>query len=162
MGIHRRHPRLSRKRRLLRATLLAISLVPAATTALAQSPAADSVARLDQAWARSYAVHDTTAAQALFAPDLVVVGGNGSLKDREGEMRDVRPQAGLTMHYFRTGDVGVRCYTGACAVVGVAEWEFEYNGRVDATRRRYTAVWIRGGPLGWQMVSLHISPALRQ
>ena len=162
MNPHRhstRHPLL---RQPLRATILAIALASAATTALAQSPAADSVARLDQAWARSYAVHDTAAAQDLFAPDLVVVGGNGSLKDREGELRDVRPQAGLVMHYFRTGDVQVRCYAGSWVVVGVAEWEFEFNGRVDATRRRYTAVWIRGGPLGWQMVSLHISPALRQ
>ena len=131
-----------------------------ASVATAQSSAADSVARLDSAWARSYAVHDTAVAQALFASDLVVVGGNGSLKNRDAEMRDIRPQAGLRMHYFRTRDVDVRCYAGACAVVGIAEWEFEFNGRVDATRRRYSATWIRGGPLGWQMVTLHISQAL--
>ena len=131
-------------------------------TAHAQSSAADSVARLDSAWARSYAVHDTALAQALFAADLMVVGGTGSLKNREGELRDIRPTVGLTMHYFRTQDVQIHCYSGACAVVGVAEWEFEFNGRVDATRRRYSATWIRGGPLGWQMVSLHISPALGQ
>jgi hypothetical protein len=136
------------------------ALVFDATTVRAQSSAKDSVARLDSAWARSYAVHDTALAQALFANDLVVVGGNGALKNREGELRDIRPQAGLKMHYFRTQDVQIRCYTGACAVVGVAEWEFEFNGRVDATRRRYSATWIRGGPRGWQMVSLQISPAL--
>lgn len=148
--------------RLLRAVLLLTVLMPPTIPAAAQSPTADSVARLDQAWARSYAVHDTAVAQQLFAHDLVVVGGNGMLKDREGELRDVRPQAGLTMHYFRTGDVQLRCYSSSCVAVGVAEWEFEYNARVDATRRRYTAVWVRGGPLGWQMVSLQISPALRQ
>jgi uncharacterized protein DUF4440 len=148
-------------RRLLTIALTS-AMLACATVARAQSPAADSVARLDSAWARSYAVHDTATAQALFAPDLVVVGGTGSLKNREGELRDVRPQAGLRMHYFRTQEVTVRCYTGACAVVGVAEWEFEFNGRVDATRRRYSATWVRGGPLGWQMVTLHISPALAQ
>ena len=126
------------------------------------SPAADSVARLDSVWARSYAVHDTATALALFAPDLVVVGGNGSLKNRESEMRDIRPAPGLTMHYFRTVDPAVRCYAGACTVVGTAEWEFEFNGRVSATRRRYSATWVQGGPLGWQMVSLHISQALSQ
>lgn len=138
--------------------LLSLSL---ASALAAQSPAADSVARLDSAWARSYAVHDTATALAIFAPDLIVVGGNGNLKNREGELRDIRPQAGLTMHYFRTSEVSVRCYGAACAVVGVAEWEFEFNGRVDATRRRYSATWVRGGPRGWQMVTLTISPALR-
>ena len=131
-----------------------------ATVARAQSPAADSVVKLDSAWARSYAVHDTALAEALFATDLVVVGGNGSLKNRQGELRDIRPQPGLRMHYFRTQEPAVRCYVGACTVVGIAEWEFEFNGRVDATRRRYSATWIRGGPLGWQLVTLHISPAL--
>ena len=146
----------------LLAMALGSAMLTYATVARAQSPAADSVARLDSAWAKSYAVHDTAMAQALFASDLVVVGGSGSLKNREGELRDVRPQAGLRMHYFRTLEVTVRCYIGACAVVGVAEWEFEFNGRVDATRRRYSATWVRGGSLGWQMVSLHISPALAQ
>ena len=63
---------------------------------------------------------------------------------------------------FRTSGVTVRCYTAACAVVGVAEWEFEFNERTNTTRRRYSATYVRGGPLGWQMVSLHISPALQQ
>ena len=58
-------------------SLCFLALMSSATLANAQSPAADSVARLDSAWARSYAVHDTALAQALFAPDLVVVGGNG-------------------------------------------------------------------------------------
>ena len=142
------------------AFLTACAVLWCAPGARAQSPVVDTIARLDSAWARSYAVHDTALAQALFAPDLVVVGGRGLLKNREGELRDVRPQAGLTMHYFRTHDVQVRCYPGACAVVGVAEWEFEFNGRVDTTRRRYSATWIPGGPLGWKMVTLHISPEL--
>ncbi|HJQ66752.1 MAG TPA: nuclear transport factor 2 family protein [Gemmatimonadales bacterium] len=139
--------------------LLTLVLSPT-VAARAQTPTLDSVARLDSAWARSYAVHDTALAQALYATDLVVVGGNGMLKDRDRELRDVRPQAGLTMHYFRTKDVSVRCYPGACAVVGVAEWEYAFNGRVDATRRRYSATYVPGGPLGWQMVTLHISTAL--
>ena len=96
-------------RRLTSALLQTVALLLWTTIAWAQSPATDSVSRLDSAWARSYEVHDTATAQALFASDVIVVGGNGTLKDR---------------------------YAGACAVVGVAEWEFEFNGRVDATRRR--------------------------
>ena len=120
----------------------------------------DSIARLDSAWARSYAVHDTALAMAIFTPEVLIVGGNGSMKSRDREMQDIRQQEGLRMHFFRTSNVIIECYAAACAVVGVAEWEFEYNGRVDRTRRRYSATWVRGGSLGWQMVSLHISPAL--
>lgn len=140
--------------------LVAIGVLLSATTAHAQSSAVDSIIRLDSAWARSYAVHDTVMAQAIFEKDLLVVGGNGTMKSRDAELRDIRPAPGLTMHYFRTKGADVHCYAAACAVVGVAEWEFEMNGAVSATRRRYSATWVRGGPKGWQMVSLHISQAL--
>jgi len=143
------------------ARVWAFCLMPMSTViGQARSPVVDSVAHLDSAWARSYAVHDTALAMSILAKDILIVGGNGTMKSRERELADIRPQPGLTMHYFRTGNVVIECYVQACVVVGVASWEFEYNGRVDATRRRYSATWVRGGPLGWQMASLHISQAL--
>jgi hypothetical protein len=78
-------------------------------------------------------------ASKLFDDSLLVTSGNGRLKDTKGEMADVAPSAGLQIHYFRTRDVVVRPYGNA--------------------RRRYTAVYARGGPLGWRMVALHIGPA---
>jgi len=137
-----------------------LAFVPTAGLAQGRSPAVDSVARLDSAWARSYAVNDTVLALGLFAPDLVVVSPSGIVKNRDTEMRDIRPTVGLKMHYFRTKEAAIRCYDSSCAVVGVAEWEFEFNGTVSATRRRYSAMWVRGGPLGWQMVTLTISNEL--
>ena len=44
-------------------------------------------------------------------------------------------------------------------VIGRAEWEFELEGKVNAVRRRYTAVYVRGGSLGWRMVALHLGRA---
>ena len=126
--------------------------------AAAQDPVAQ-VRGLDSAWARSYAVHDTAAAIQLFADDMVITGGNGTLKTKAQELGDIRPTAGLRMHFFRTSDVQVRCYTDSCVVTGLAEWEFTWNERVSSTRRRYTAVYARGGPLGYQMVAQHIGPA---
>ena len=121
---------------------------------------ADTVRRLDSAWARSYATHDTALAQSLFAEDILVTSTNGAVKNRAGEIADVRPQAGLKMAYFRTKDVDVRMHANRTAVVGgIAEWSFEYNGRPNEVRRRYTAVYVPGGPLGWRMVALHIGRA---
>ena len=60
---------------------------------------------------------------------------------------------------FRTRDVVARAYGSAGFVIGLAEWSYTFNGQTADYRRRYTAVYARGGPLGWRMVALHIGPA---
>jgi ketosteroid isomerase-like protein len=124
----------------------------------AQNPTVDTLRQLDSAWARSYATNDTALANKLFDDSLVVTSGNGRLKDKKGEMADVGPaQPGFQIHYFRTSDVRVQPRAGV--VTGLAEWQWTFNGQTNTTRRRYTAVYTRGGPLGWRMVALHIGPA---
>ena len=125
----------------------------------AAQTAADTLLRLDSAWAQSYATNDTVLAAKLFDDSLIVTSGNGRLKDKNGEMADVGPSPGFQIHYFRTRDVVVRPYGNAGVVIGLAEWSWTFNGRTNTTRRRYTAVYARGGPLGWRMVALHIGPA---
>jgi ketosteroid isomerase-like protein len=135
-----------------------LALTVAVSSASAQTPS-ELVRVLDSAWARSYATHDTAFAQALFATELAVTSGAGAVKTREEELADVRPSTGLQMHFFRTKDVDVRMYPGTAIVIGLAEWEFEMGGQTRNFRRRYTAVYVRGGSLGWRMVALHLSPA---
>lgn len=138
-------------------TVLLIATLFGVTAAQAQNEAA--LRRADSAWARSYATHDTVTAIALFDDRLVVTSGTGTLKDKNGELADIRPTAGLQMHYFRTSDVRVQLFGSAATVIGLAEWSFTYNGRTSTIRRRYTAVYNEGGQLGWTMVALHIGPA---
>lgn len=128
----------------------------------AQTPI-DTVRMLDSAWARSYGTHDTALALALLADDLVMTGSNGTRKTKTDELRDVRPYPGLRMHYFRTTSVDIKLHGDAAIVVGVAEWEFTMEGRASAYRRSYTAVYVRGGPLHWRIVGLHMgnAPAAR-
>src|ERR1041385_4433142 len=105
--------------------------------------------------ARSYATADTGLANKLFDDSLFVTSGNGRIKDKKGEMADVGPlPPGFEIHYFRTSDVRVQPRAGV--VTGLAEWSWTWNGRTAVTRRRYTAVYVRGGPLGWRMMALHI------
>jgi hypothetical protein len=129
------------------------------TTSLRRRSAADSIRSLNGGWAQAYATHDTTFANALFSHDFVATPSGGTVKNKAGEMADVRPAPNLRMHFFRTSGVEVRPHGAAVVVTGLAEWEFTFNGRVTPLRRRYTAVYVRGGPLGWQMVALHIGPA---
>lgn len=139
-------------------TLLLLALPQRGT---AQTPS-DTLCQLDSAWARSYATHDTALAQALFADSLVMTGPRGRVKDKKGEVSDVRPSPGLRMHYFRTRGVAVRAYGSAGVVTGLCEWSFTMNDQVSTYRYRYTATYVRGGPLGWQMVALHLGPAPEQ
>lgn len=129
-----------------------------ATAAGAQSTE-ESLRRLDAEWARSYAEHDTATAIKLFDDRIIVTAGSGTLKDKNGELADIRPTAGLQMHYFRTSNVDIRVQGASAAVAGLAEWSFTFNGRTNTVRRRYTATYAQGGPLGWVMIALHIGPA---
>jgi ketosteroid isomerase-like protein len=139
---------------------MAAAAVAASAHAAAAQSAADRIRQLDSAWARTYAAHDTVLARSLLAEDIVITSTNGTLKTREQEIADVRPAAGLTMDYFRTKDAQVRVFGDQSAVVtGLAEWSFQMNGRANAVRRRYTSVFVKGGPLGWKMVALHIGRA---
>jgi hypothetical protein len=124
----------------------------------AQTPA-DTLRQLDSAWARSYATNDTVLASKLFDDSLIVTGGRGRLKGKRGEMADVGPSPGFQIHYFRTSDVVPRPYGNAGVVIGLAEWSWTFKGRTNLTRMRYTAMYARGGPLGWRMVALHLGPA---
>ena len=125
---------------------------------IVQAPSArDSLLRMDSLWARSYATADTDLGNKVFDDSLIVTGGNGRIKDKKGELADVGPlQPGFQIHYFRTSDVRVNPRGGV--VTGLAEWEWTWQGKTNSTRRRYTAVYVRGGPLGWSMVALHIGP----
>jgi ketosteroid isomerase-like protein len=157
-------------RRLSLPACLAAALAAAGAAGAAAAPsqpsqpprpgsAADSVRALDAAWARAYATHDTALAHALFADDILVTSSGGAVKTKQGELADVRPLAGLQMAYFRTEQVDVRVHAAAAVAGGLAQWEFTMNGRTSTLRRRYTATYVRGGPLGWRMVALHLGPA---
>ncbi len=140
--------------------ILAVLLACAAAAPLgAQTNAADSVAFLDAAWAYAYKANDTTFAKRLFAANLVVTSASGNLKDREGELADVRPSPDIEVEYFRTDSVVVRVHGTAAVVTGIAEWRMVYRGQQSTNRRRYTAVYARGGPLRWRMVALHMGRA---
>ena len=138
---------------------LAVFAVTGVSLAQSTASAESEVRALDAGWARSYQVHDTAYAISLFADDIVITATNGSLKNKNGELGDIRPNPNLKMDYFRTRDVKVRVMQGAAAVTGLAEWSFTFNGRPSQVARRYTAVYERGGPLGWRIVALHIGRA---
>ena len=131
-----------------------------AVSAAAQSGPADSVRAPDIAWARAYVTHDTVFAGALFGEDFVMTRTAGLVTGREAELSDVRVIDGLEMHSFRTEGVVCRVYDSAVVVTGLAVWSFTYRQPQPTTlRRRYTAVYVRGGRLGWRLVAVQMGNA---
>lgn len=143
----------------MRHLILCCILVAAPVQAQTPRTAEDSVRSLDAAWARAYATNDTLLGARVFSDSLIVTATDGSLKDKRGELRDVAAAPGMTIDYFRTSSVNVRMLPGSAVVTGLAEWKLTSSGRSNEIRRRYTAVYSRGGPLGWNMVALHIGRA---
>lgn len=136
--------------------IAAVALIGFASTSGAQSVTSQLLA-IDSAWTRSYATHDTALAIRVMAPEIVITATNGSTKDRAKELEDVKPYPGMTVNYFRSANVKV--VERAAVVIGTLEWETVSNGRTSPVRRKYTATYAKGGPLGWQMVALHIGQA---
>jgi ketosteroid isomerase-like protein len=114
------------------------------------------VHKLDSLWANLYAKHDTASAVQLYAPYLVFVSNNGRHKTRDDEMGDIRPSPGLRMEYFRTFPATVKTFDRVAVVSGAAEWSFTMNGRGSLSAYPYTAIYTRGGPLGWRIVAVQM------
>lgn len=146
-------------RRLI-AGLLFLAVAPlSAQTPPALSPTArdSALTRMDSLWARSYAKNDTVSAQQLFSDNLVVFASNGTTKDKAAEMGDVRPVAGVRVQHFTTRNVRTGGVGNVGVVTGDAEWAVEQGGQTRTSRRGYVASYVRGGPLGWRLVSLRMS-----
>ena len=71
-------------------------------------------------------------------------------------MRDVRPQPGLVMEFFRTEPASVRVVGDSGFVSGEATWRFTMGGQPREVRRTYETTYARGGPLGWRIVRVRM------
>jgi ketosteroid isomerase-like protein len=145
--------------RLPRATITALILLGALCPALSAQKDEPALRAMDSAWARSYATHDTALAISLMSDRMVMTSTDGQVKDKVMELEHIRPAPGLVMHHFRTSEVRVDLYQGVAIVTGLADWAFTFNGKENAVQRRYTAVYVPGGKLGWQLVALHMGRA---
>jgi ketosteroid isomerase-like protein len=146
-------------RMMLQATSSVLFLLHTASSPLSAQNDERALRAVDSAWARSYATHDTALAMSVMSDHMVMTSTDGQVRDKATELGHVRPAAGLVMHHFRTSDVRVDLYQGVGIVTGLADWAFTFNGKENAVRRRYTAVYVPGGKLGWQLVALHIGRA---
>lgn len=114
------------------------------------------VRKLDSLWASLYAQHDTASAIQLYSESLVFLSADGRHKTRAEELGDIRPAPGLTMEYFRSNPTTVKTFDRVAVVGGTASWRFAMNGTPRQIERPYTAIYGRGGPLGWRILAVQM------
>jgi ketosteroid isomerase-like protein len=101
------------------------------------------VRELNQQWADAIVKGDTRTLDQLFADEMIVTSGNGTIRDKAGELGDLKPTPDGKTYFFNTDDVRVRVYKDAAVVTGHAKWRFSYQGKDIDNERRYTHVYIR-------------------
>lgn len=109
---------------------------------------------LNREWAAAMVRGDREALELIFSDDLIVTSGDGTLRDKKGEMGD--GGSGIKTYFFSTEDLRVRVYAGAAVVTGHAKWRINYNGRDIDNERRFTCVYAKERGR-WRMVAMQLT-----
>ena len=120
------------------------------------SGAEQEVAALNRAWADAIVRGDMEALDRLFANDMTVTSGNGTVRNKAQEMDDLRPSADIKTYFFNTEDVRVRVFGNSAVVTGHAKWRINLKGKDTDIERRYTLVFIKQNGR-WQIVAQQLS-----
>lgn len=111
---------------------------------------------LNRAWAEAMVDGNMGALERIFADDLVVTTGNGTVRGKAEELKDVMPSPDLKTYFFNTEDVRVRVYKDAAVLTGHAKWRINYKGTDIDHERRYTSMYVKQKGR-WQMVALQLT-----
>ncbi|HWW73773.1 MAG TPA: nuclear transport factor 2 family protein [Pyrinomonadaceae bacterium] len=143
------------KRVLIAAALALVASVPASAQSRAkQSKAEREILALNREWADAMVRGDRAALERIFSDDLIVTSGDGTLRDKKGEIGDGGSE--IKTYFFNTVDLRVRVYKGAAVVTGHAKWRINYQGRDIDNERRYTCVYARERGR-WRMVAMQLT-----
>jgi uncharacterized protein (TIGR02246 family) len=120
------------------------------------------VMALNRAWADAITKGDAVALDRLFADDMIVTSGSGTIRDKAGEIKDAAgaPDPDFVWtHPFTTEDVRVKIYRDAAAVTGLARWAFRYKGQGVTQERRFTQLYVKQRGQ-WRIVAQQVSSNL--
>jgi ketosteroid isomerase-like protein len=111
---------------------------------------------VNKAWADAQVKGDLEALDKIFHDDLIVTSGNGTIRDKKGELADLKPAPDFKTYFFNTEDVRVKVYGKTAVVTGHAKWRINYKGQDADNERRYTSVYVKQNGR-WQMVALQVT-----
>ena len=117
---------------------------------------------LNLAWADAINKGDAATLNRLFADDLIVTAGNGTIRNKAEEIKDAAGSPDpdfVWVNPFTTEDVRVKIYKDAAVVAGLAKWSFKYKGKQNNQERRYTHTYVKQKGQ-WRIASQQVSSNL--
>lgn len=146
--------------------MIAVSLacILSQTSAYAQSPTdLEDVLSLDRLWLLSYDTKDVVPFDTIWAADARLVSTEGRVKTRAEERADVtQPMPDVLAARWDVSEQEARQYGDTVIVIGRFAQSGTYDGEPFIRAYRYTNVYFRGGPGGWQLVSSQFAALPRQ
>lgn len=146
---------------LLLLTLLFVSAVFAggqttpAKTAL-QTKAEQQVMAQNQAYCDAIVKGDVERLNQILADDFIITSGDGNLRDKAAELKDLSPTEDLKTLFFRTENTRLRVYADSAVLVGRLVWRIHYKGREIDNERRFTSVFVKQKGV-WQIVAQQVT-----
>jgi len=136
--------------------LLAVLAIACGFVAFAQEKAQLSedegkILALENLWNRAEQSKDITALSHIFAPTMVYVDYDGSLKTRDQFLNYIKNDA-ASPDQLVSEDVTVRSYGDFAVVTGVFRGKWNKGGKVTQLRGRYVDTWAKIND-AWQCVS---------
>ena len=136
--------------------LLAVLAIACSFVAFAQEKAQLSedegkILALENLWNRAEQSKDITALSHIFAPTMVYVDYDGSLKTRDQFLNYIKNDA-ASPDQLVSEDVTVRSYGDFAVVTGVFRGKWNKGGKVTQLRGRYVDTWAKIND-AWQCVS---------
>ena len=126
------------------------------------SKAEQEIMALNRAWADAITKGDAATLNRLFADDLIVTAGNGTIRNKAEEIKDAAGSPDpdfVWVNPFTTEDVRVKIYKDAAVVAGLAKWSFKYKGKQNNQERRYTHTYVKQKGQ-WRIASQQVSSNL--
>ncbi len=97
----------------------------------------------NQAWCDAIVKGEMGTLDQLLADDYIITSGAATLRDKKGELADLRLPPGLSWVFVKTDDLRVRVYGDAAVVTGRIRWRVKNKDREVDDERRFTSVFVK-------------------
>ena len=114
----------------------------------------EAIKNLHDAYCKAVEKKDTVFLKDLFHDKMVITGGDGTRRDKRGEIKDAT-DPNYAVNFFKTRNVEVRAFESTAIVIGEFFWEMVYNGRTLTNERTFTFTYAKIGK-NWKIVAQHM------